>query len=137
MSFKSSIYSLLSANRNEGARMSKGTSSLIVGLVALVLVVATLVVAVSIIGTGTAKLTPPNGDLARSLAPASQSIGEAFPRSVALIDQSPVGYVATTGPVIGQSVFPGEALARNLALTSQPIGEAFARSVALIDPTVP
>jgi hypothetical protein len=52
---------------------------------------------------------------------------------VALIDQSPAGYVAASGPVIGQSVFPGEALARSLALTGQPIGEAFARSVALID----
>jgi hypothetical protein len=52
---------------------------------------------------------------------------------VALIDQGPVSYVATTGPTIGQSVFPGEALARSMASTSQPIGDAFARSVALID----
>ena len=58
MSLMSSIYSLLGANRSDGARMSKRTSLLIVGLVALVLVVVTLVAAVSIIGTGTAELTP-------------------------------------------------------------------------------
>ncbi|NIV32315.1 MAG: hypothetical protein GWN58_23590, partial [Anaerolineae bacterium] len=58
-------------------------------------------------------------------------IGEAFVRSVALTDQSPAGHVAAGAPVIGQSLFPGEAVARNLALASQPISEAFARSVAL------
>jgi hypothetical protein len=52
---------------------------------------------------------------------------------VALIDQGPAGYVATSGPTIGQPVFPGETLARSLALTSQPTREAFAWSVALID----
>jgi len=55
----------------------------------------------------------------RSVALSSQPISEAFVRSVALTDQSPVGFVATSGPVIGQSVFPGEALARSLALSSQ------------------
>jgi len=108
MSFMSSIHSLLGANRNEGARMSKRTSLLIVGLVALVLVVATLVAAWSIIGTGTAERIPANGASARSVALAGQPIGEAFVRSVALIDQGPAGYVAATGPVIGQSVFPGD-----------------------------
>ncbi len=43
---------------------------------------------------------------------ASQPVSEAFARSVALTGQSPVGYVAASGPVIGQSIFPGEALAR-------------------------
>ena len=50
--------------------------------------------------------------LARSLPLASQPIGEAFARSVALTDQSPAGYVAASGPVIGQSIFPGEAVAQ-------------------------
>jgi hypothetical protein len=62
---------------------------------------------------------------------ASQPIGEALIRSVALTGHNPVGYVAASGPLIGQSVFPGEALARSLALSSQPIGEALIRSVAL------
>jgi hypothetical protein len=116
MSFMSSIHSLLGANRNEGARMSKRISRLIVGLAALALVVATVVAVVSIIGTGTAELTPPNVASARSLVLAGHPVGEAFARSVALIGQSPAGYVAASGPEIGQSVFPGEALARRMAL---------------------
>jgi hypothetical protein len=59
------------------------------------------------------------GPIARGVASTSQPIGEAFARSVAVIDQSPVGYVATTGLVIWQSVFRGEDLARSLALTGQ------------------
>ena len=114
MNLRSSVNSLLAANRNEGARISKRTSSLIVGVVALVLAMVTLLAAVSIFGTGAAERIPPNEALA-----GSQPISEAFVRSVALTDQSPVGFVATSGPVIGQSVFPGEALARSLALSSQ------------------
>jgi hypothetical protein len=53
---------------------------------------------------------------------------------VALIGVSPAGCVAASGPLIGQSVFPGEALARSMALTGQPIGEALVRSVALTGP---
>ena len=119
MNLRSSVNSLLAADRNEGAWMSKRTSPLIVGVVALVLAMAILLAAVSIVGTGPAERIPPNEALARSLALAGQPIGEAFARSVALIDQSPVGYVATTGPTIGQSIFPGEALARRMALTGQ------------------
>jgi hypothetical protein len=50
--------------------------------------------------------------VARTLALASQPNGEAFARKVALTDQSPVGNIAASGPVIGQSLFPGEAVAR-------------------------
>jgi hypothetical protein len=120
MNLRSSVNNLLAANRNEGARMSKRTSSLIVGLVALVLAMVTLLAAVSIFGTGAAERIPPDEALARSLALAGQPIGEALVRSVALTGQNPVGYVAASGPEIGQSVFPGEALARSLALSSQP-----------------
>ena len=121
INLRSSVNSLLAANRNEGARMSKRTSSLIVGVVALVLAMVTLLAAVSIVGTGPAERIPPNEALARSLALSSQPISEAFVRSVALTGQNPVGYVAASGPVIGQSVFPGEALARSLALSSQAL----------------
>ncbi|MEJ2733022.1 MAG: hypothetical protein P8189_05530, partial [Anaerolineae bacterium] len=61
----------------------------------------------------------PGEALARSLALTGPTIGEAFVRSVALIDQGPVSYVAASGPVIGQSVFPGEAVARRMALAGQ------------------
>ena len=116
MNLRSSLNSRLAANKNEGARMSKRTSSLIVGVVALGLVMVTLVAALSIIGTRATERIPPN---------------EALIRSVALTGQNPAGYVAASGPAIGQSVFPGEAVARSSALTSQPLGEAFVRSVAL------
>jgi hypothetical protein len=131
MNLRSSVNSLSVANRNEGARMSKRTSSLIVGVVVLVLAMVTLPAAVSIVGTGAGQSVFPGEALARSLALASQPISEAFVRGVALTGQNPVGYVAASGPMIGQSVFPGEALACSLALSSQPISEAFVRSVAL------
>ena len=114
MNLRSSVNSLLAANRNEGARISKRTSSLIVGVVALVLAMVTLLAAVSIFGTGAAERIPPNEALA-----GSQPISEAFVRSVALTGQSPVGCLAASGPRIDQSVFPGEAQARRLALSSQ------------------
>jgi hypothetical protein len=119
MNLRSIVYSLWAANRNVGARKSSGTCLLIVGLVALVLTMGMLGAALSIVATGAAEQAPPQVAPARSLALTSQPIGEAFARSVALIDQSPVGYVATSGPTIGQSVFPGDAVARSLALTSQ------------------
>jgi hypothetical protein len=131
MDLRSSVNSLSAANRNEGARMSKRTFSLIVGVVALVLAMVTLLAALSIVGTGATERITPDEALARSLALSSQPISEAFVRSVALTGQNPVGYVAASGPMIGQSVFPGETLARSLALSSQPISEAFVRSVAL------
>jgi hypothetical protein len=131
MNLRSSVNSRLAANRNEGARMSKRTSWLIVGLVALVLAMVTLLAAVSIVGTSAAERIPPNEELARSLALAGQPNSEAFVRSVALTGQNRVGYVAVSGPLIGQSVFPGEALARSMAPTSQAVSEAFVRSVAL------
>ena len=119
MNLRSNVNSLLAANRNEGVRMSKRTSSLIVGVVALVLAMVTLLAAVSIFGTGVAERIPPNEAISGTMALSSQPISEAFVRSVALTGHNPVGFVATSGPVIGQSVFPGEALARSLALSSQ------------------
>jgi hypothetical protein len=113
MNLRSSVNSPLAADRNVGARMSRRTFSLIVGLVALVLAVVTLFAAVSIVGAGAAERILPD---------------EAFIRSVALTGQNLAGTVAAGGPAIGQSVFPGEALARSLAPSSQAISEALVRA---------
>ena len=53
------------------------------------------------------------------MAVSSPPVSEAFARSVALIDHGPVGYVASSGPAIGQSIFPGATTARSLAATGQ------------------
>jgi hypothetical protein len=98
--------------------MSNSTFSSIVGVVALVLALVTLLVVVLIFGSTPADRIPPNDDLTRSLALTYQPISDAFVRSVALIGQNPIGHVAASGPLISQSVFPGETLARSLALTN-------------------
>jgi hypothetical protein len=116
MNLTSSIYGLLGTKGNKGIQVSKRIFPLAVGLVALVLVAVSLHTATPVVETS-AEL-PSVADVA-------------FARNVALIGHGPVGYVAASGPAIGQSVFPGQAVARSLALASQP-SEAFARSVALI-----
>ncbi len=83
---------------------------MMVGLVALVLAAITVWAAVSAIGAGATKPMPPN---------------------VALTGQNQGGAVTASGPLVGQSVFPGEATARRLVPSNPFAGEDFIRSVAL------
>jgi len=110
MNLRSSVNHLLAGNRNEGARTSERTSWPIAGVVALVLVMVTFLATATIVGAGATEPIPPN---------------------VALTGQNRAGCVASSGPLIGQSVFPGEAAARSMAQSSQAIGDALVRSVAL------
>ncbi len=147
MGLRSAANSGLAANKHDPARASRRSPTLIVGPAALVLAMATLLAAVTIVRAGATEPIPPNVALtgqnragcvatsgplagqsvfpgeprARSLALSSQRIGEVFVRSVALTGENRAGCVATSGPLVRQSVFPGEALARSLALSSQAL----------------